>query len=98
MTNVTLSIDENLLRKARILALERGTSVNAMVREFIEKMVLGNSGANDKGKRFAALVEQGKVSSLGFKMTRQEMYDSDPRMQKLFRIGSDVGSGSGSAP
>ena len=37
MTNLTLSVDETLLRKARILALARGTSVNAMVREFIEK-------------------------------------------------------------
>ena len=93
MTNLTLSVDETLLRKARILALERGTSVNAMVREFIEKTVLESNGTNDKGERFMALVEQGKVSSLGFKMTRQEIYDSDPRMQTLFRIG-----GSGPAP
>ena len=39
MTNLTLTVDETLLRKARILALERGTSVNALVREFIENMV-----------------------------------------------------------
>ena len=97
MTNLTLTVDETLLRKARILALERGTSVNALVREFIAKTVLESTGTNDKGERFMALVERGKVSSLGFKMTRQEMYDSDPRMQKLLRIGgdsSDAGSAS----
>ena len=67
-----------------------------MVREFIEKTALESNGTNDKGERFMALVEQGKVSSLEFKMTRQEMYDSDPRMQKLFRIGGN-GSDGGSA-
>lgn len=37
MSNVTLTIDEDLLRRARLRALERGTSVNALVREFLER-------------------------------------------------------------
>lgn len=36
MANLTLSIDEALLRRARIRALERGTTVNAAVRRFLE--------------------------------------------------------------
>lgn len=36
MANLTLKIDEEMLRRARIRALEHGTSVNAVVREFIE--------------------------------------------------------------
>ena len=36
MANLTLKIDEDLLRRARIRALERATSVNAVVREFLE--------------------------------------------------------------
>ena len=35
MTNLTLTIDEYVLRRARIRALERGTSVNAIVREYL---------------------------------------------------------------
>ena len=38
MTNLTLTIDETQLRKARIVALEQGTSVNVLVREFIANM------------------------------------------------------------
>ncbi|HTC59643.1 MAG TPA: hypothetical protein VK691_05925 [Solirubrobacteraceae bacterium] len=38
MTNLTVSINEVLLRRARIRALERDTSVNALVREFLEDL------------------------------------------------------------
>ena len=33
-----MSIDANLLRKARKVALEKNTSVNALVREYLEKV------------------------------------------------------------
>ena len=36
MKNVTLSIDDKVLDRARKLAAERGTSVNRMIREFLE--------------------------------------------------------------
>lgn len=36
MANLTLTIDEEVLRRARIRAIEQRTSVNAVVREFLE--------------------------------------------------------------
>jgi len=36
MANLTVTIDDNVLKKARLLALERGTSVNAVIREYLE--------------------------------------------------------------
>ncbi len=36
MTNLTLTIDAEVLKRARIRALEEDTSVNALVREFLE--------------------------------------------------------------
>ena len=36
MANLTLAIDEDLLRRARVRAAEQGTSVNAVVRQLIE--------------------------------------------------------------
>lgn len=36
MTSLTISIDESLLRRARIRALEHGTSVNALLRDYLE--------------------------------------------------------------
>lgn len=35
MTEVTLKIDDEVLKRARIRALERGTSVNAVVRDYL---------------------------------------------------------------
>lgn len=39
--NLTLTIDEDLLRAARRLALDRNTSVNQMVREYLAETVRG---------------------------------------------------------
>lgn len=36
MANLTVAIDDDLLRRARIRALESGTSVNALLREYLE--------------------------------------------------------------
>jgi len=35
MSNLTISVDEELIRQARIKAIEQGTSVSAKVREFL---------------------------------------------------------------
>jgi plasmid stability protein len=36
VSNLTLAIDDEVLKRARIRALEQGTSVNAVVREYLE--------------------------------------------------------------
>ena len=87
MTNLTLTIDETLLRKARIKALERGTSVNAMVREFIEKTVAEDAPELTRAEQFMRIIEQSKFAANAPRMTREEMYDSDPRMQRQLGIG-----------
>lgn len=38
MANLTLTIDDEVLKKARIHALERGTSVSALVRDYLERI------------------------------------------------------------
>ena len=38
MKNVTLAVDEALLREARRIAAERSTSLNAMIRRFLEEL------------------------------------------------------------
>jgi plasmid stability protein len=37
MSNLTITIDEETLRRARIRALEQGTSVNALLRDYLEE-------------------------------------------------------------
>jgi plasmid stability protein len=36
MSNLTITIDDEALKRARLRALEQGTSVNALLREFLE--------------------------------------------------------------
>ena len=36
MANLTLAINSHLLKRARILAVQRDTTVNAMIRDFLE--------------------------------------------------------------
>ena len=35
MTNLTITVDDEVLRRARIRALEQGTSVNAILRDYL---------------------------------------------------------------
>ena len=44
MTNLTISLDENTVRKARLRAIEEGTSVSAKVREFLARYARGENG------------------------------------------------------
>jgi hypothetical protein len=50
--NLTLTIDEDLLRAARKVALDRNTSVNQMVREYLAETV------RNSGKQRAAKLEE----------------------------------------
>lgn len=36
MANLTITVDDDLLKKARMRALAQGTSVNAVLREYLE--------------------------------------------------------------
>ena len=47
--NVTLVVEEDLLREARAVAAQRHTSINEMVRQFLKEMV------SQESRRFAAL-------------------------------------------
>lgn len=41
MSNLTISVDDELIRQARIRAIEQGTSVSAKVREFLAQYARG---------------------------------------------------------
>lgn len=76
VSNLTLTIDDDVLRKARIRALEEGTSVNAMVRRYLAGYA-GRSAAEAAVGRF---VERARDSSAGSgpggrQWTRDELHD-----------------------
>ncbi len=46
MPNITLSVDEEIVRKVRKIAIDRNTTLSAMVREFLE-----STAARDDAQR-----------------------------------------------
>jgi plasmid stability protein len=76
MTNLTLVVDEETLRKARIRAMQRGTSVNALVRDYLNRLA-GESQAAEGIAEFRAAVEGAGASSgpAGRTWTRDELYE-----------------------
>ncbi len=76
MANLTLAIDDVVLRRARIKALEAGTSVNAVVREYLERYADETREAAAR-RQFVELARQSRASSgpEGRTWTREELYD-----------------------
>jgi hypothetical protein len=76
MANLTLSIDDALLKRARIRALERDTSVNSLVRGYLEELVGGDSTPSGI-TGFLALAESVHAGSGpgGRQWTRDELYE-----------------------
>lgn len=58
MKNVTLAIDEALLREARRIAAERSTTLNAMIREFLEELARNESQAAKARSRIVELCRE----------------------------------------
>jgi plasmid stability protein len=80
VSNLTLSLDDEILKRARIRALEQGTSVNAVVREFLAAY----GGLDDERRArhaFVTLSEDvasGKRSG-GRTWRREDLYDERAR-------------------
>lgn len=62
MANLTLNIEDSTLRRARVRALEQGTTVNALVREYLESFA-GESAAREGLQAFVSLAERADASS-----------------------------------
>ncbi|MFT4136603.1 hypothetical protein [Microbacterium sp.] len=76
MANLTIVIDDGVLRRARMRALEQGTSVNALLRDDL----VGYSQADRElsaRREFAALARTSTASSgpAGRAWTRDDLYD-----------------------
>jgi len=74
--NLTITIDDDVLRRARIRALEQGTSVNCILREFLESY----AGAEEEVRARHRLVEMAhglgdEKCSGGRSWTRESIYE-----------------------
>ncbi len=58
-TNVTLKIDADLLREARIMAAERGSSISALLAAQLEKAVKERRDYEQAKRKALALMRKG---------------------------------------
>ena len=75
MKNITLSVDEAILDKVRIVAAQRKTSVNGLVRDYLESLSAKSSEADDARAELLRLVDE-KNGDMGSKRwKREDLYD-----------------------
>jgi hypothetical protein len=72
--NITLAVDDEILRKARGCADAMGTSVNQLVREYLEQLA-GNSASSADADEFRRLSSISHGNSDGWKFNREELHE-----------------------
>jgi hypothetical protein len=72
--NVTLSVDEEVIREARRHAEALGTSVNQLVREYLERLA-GKSDPAANAAEFERLSRLAQGDSRGWKFNREELHE-----------------------
>jgi plasmid stability protein len=83
VANLTLTIDADILRAARIRALEQGTSVNALVREYLRAYVEPRDARGILERSFDRADRSGASSgSGGRRWKREDLYDRWERSRR----------------
>ena len=72
--NVTLSIDEQVILEARRRAEAMGTSVNQLVRDYLEQLA-GKTDPNANAAEFERLSRAAQGNSRGWKFNREELHE-----------------------
>ncbi len=72
--NLTLSIDDEIVRQARRRAEAMGKSVNQLVREYLERLA-GKSDLEAAADEFRELTRNAKGNSRGWKFNREEIHE-----------------------
>jgi hypothetical protein len=76
MANLTVTIDDHVLKRARIRALENGTSVNAVVSDYLQHYA-GDGGTQAGLAGFVELARKSEAGSgpEGRTWRREDLYD-----------------------
>ena len=75
MKNITLSIEDDVLREARKIAAERGTTVNAMVRASLAELVRQKKRTRSALARMRELAEEGGMEVGDRTWSRDDLYE-----------------------
>lgn len=89
MANLTLSVDDELLKKSRIFAIEHDTSVNALVRDYLRSLCADTAQRQELERRQAAAELENLIREVaaearipeGYRFKREDAYeDRDGRL------------------
>lgn len=84
--NLTLAIDDDLLDKVRVLAAMKRTSVNEMVRGFLQRAVEEEREADEAREALLKLIDESEgCGGEGWRPpTREETYSGEPRFDREY--------------
>jgi hypothetical protein len=74
MMNLTLSVDEQLVERARKRARAMGKSLNELVREYLRNLA-GDEDAKRDMEVLRALSRRGRGRSGGWRFNREELHE-----------------------
>lgn len=74
-TNITLKLDSNLLRQAKVLAAQEGTSISAMLTAQLEHLVRQRRDYERARKRALARLRQGMNLRWTAPRSRDELHE-----------------------
>lgn len=80
--NLTLSIDEDLLQKARVLAAMKRSSVNEMVREYLAREVEAEKLQDEVSAALLKLATESEANFGPGPFIREEAYQGDKRFDR----------------
>jgi len=73
--NITLTVDEDVLKQVKIIAASRRTSVNGLVRDYLDSLLAKAREADDARAELLRLVDE-KNGDMGSKRwNREALYD-----------------------
>ncbi len=75
MKNVTIALDDSLLREARRIAADRSTTLNAMIREFLEELSQRESRVVKARRRIVELCRESQARVGPRTWSRDELHE-----------------------
>jgi hypothetical protein len=72
--NLTLSVDDEIVKKARRRAEALGKSVNQLVREYLEQLA-GKIDRKALAEEFREMTRKAQGNSRGWKFNREEIHE-----------------------
>jgi Mg2+/Co2+ transporter CorB len=75
MANLTITVDDETLRRARIRALEQDTSVNSLLRDYLEAFAAAGATWNQATDAILSLSRRARSGRGDRRWTRDELHE-----------------------